>query len=64
MQNISNEIRAVCAKKGIKLYQVAYMIGIGEQTLYNKMYSGNMTIKSLLEIADALNCEIVFKERE
>lgn len=50
-------IKEVINKKGYEIQQVAEKLGVSRQSLHNKM-NGNPSIKTLKEIADAINCDV------
>ena len=61
------KIRIVMIRRnGITINQLAFKMNIPAQTMYNKFKRNNFTEKELLDIADALNCDLIinFKMRD
>ncbi len=66
----SRKLKMIMADKGMKINQLSEMVGKSPQTLYNTFYNdektkrSGMTFEKVAELADALGCDIVFKDRE
>lgn len=66
----SRRIRSIMAAKGIKINTLAEVMGKSPQTVYNtfqndeKSKRSGMTFEVVAEMLDALNCDIVFRDRE
>jgi len=70
MQNIKNEIKAQITRKGytmtrlVELLNEKYNKNTTVQNISNKLARGTMSFKEVLEIADVLGYEIVWKIKE
>ena len=66
----SRKIKMVMAAKGVNIKTLAEMTGTGAPSLYQTFYNDEkskrkgMTYEKVAELADALGCDIVFKDRE
>lgn len=56
-------IRAVMAKKNVKISQLAEMLGENRQTLANNIQYNKMTLNKFATIADALDCDVILVDR-
>ena len=57
-------IKAALIDKGLNASQYADLIGMQYQAAANKLSRDNMSFKDAERIADLLNCDIVFIDRE
>lgn len=60
----TKHIRRVLFEKDIKGLELADMIGKPKQSLYNQLNRDTWKFSEVEKIADALGCDIVFKDRE
>ena len=60
----SKTIKKTMIEKGIKPGAVADMLGQDKQVFYNKISRDTMKYNDVEKIADALGCDVVFKDRE
>lgn len=60
----SKKIKMVMIDKDIKAQQIAESIGSTPQYIYNALYKDNMTYQKVEMIAEALGCEIAFRDKE
>ncbi len=57
-------IKKCMVDKGIKSGTLAEKLGDNKQVFYNKLYRDSMKFSEVERIAEALGCEIVFKDKE
>ena len=60
----SKTIKTIMADKRIKSGRLAELIGREKQYVYNILNRDNMSYERVEQIADALGCDIVFRDRE
>jgi len=60
----SKQIKKVMIEKNIKPGAVAENLGMDPQVFYNKLFRDTMKYNDVEKIADALGCDIVFKDRQ
>jgi hypothetical protein len=60
----SKNIKVVLTKKNIKPGAVADALGVDRQVFYNKLSRDTMKYNDVEKIADALGCDIVFKDKQ
>lgn len=60
----SKNIKVVLTKKNIKPGAVADAIGVDRQVFYNKLSRDTMKYNDVEKIADALGCDIVFRDKQ
>ncbi len=60
----SRQLKAIMAYKKITTVKTAEDLGKATQTLYNMLQRDTMKYSEVEKIADALGCDIVFKDRE
>lgn len=60
----SKKIKTVMADKKIKSGRVAERIGREKQYVYNILNRDNMSYERVEQIAEALGCEIIFRDKE
>lgn len=60
----SRKIKTVAMAKGIKTKDLAEAYGDLTQTFYNKLHRDTMKYDEVEKIADALGCDVVFRDRE
>lgn len=61
---IAKQIKMVMLDKGLKPSHLADMTGKNQQTIYNALSRDTFISKNTLTIADALQCDIVLRDRE
>lgn len=57
-------IKSVMKNRKTKSGTLADSLGMQHQAFYNKLNRGTMSANFLVEIADAMNCDIAFVDRE
>ncbi len=60
---VKKKIKIVMIDKNIKTAQMAAGLGINYQSFVNKLNRDSMSYKDAEEIANLLNCDIVFRDR-
>lgn len=66
----SRILRSIMTRKNIKVKQLAEELGKTEKTIYNTFYNDErstgkgMTFENVVEMAEVLGCEIVFRDKE
>ena len=66
----SRTIKMIMIDKGIRTKELSEMVGKSPRTIYNTFYNdentkrSGMTFEKVAELADALGCDIVFRDRE
>jgi hypothetical protein len=60
---VKKKIKIVMIDKNIKTAQLAAGLGINYQSFVNKVNRDSMSYKDAEEIANLLNCDIVFRDR-
>ena len=60
----SKQIKIVMTKKDIKPGAVADALGCDPQVFYTKLYRDTMKYNDVEKIADALGCDIVFRDKQ
>jgi hypothetical protein len=60
---VKKKIKIVMIDKNIKTAQMAAGLGINYQSFVNKVNRDSMSYKDAEEIANLLNCDIVFRDR-
>jgi hypothetical protein len=60
---VKKKIKIVMIDKNIKTAQMAAGLGINYQSFVNKVNRDTMSYKDAEEIANLLNCDIVFRDR-
>ena len=66
----SKRIRMIMIDKGVKINELAVMTDKSPRTLYNTFYNdeksknSGMTFSVASQLAEALGCEIVFRDKE
>lgn len=61
---LSKNIKIAMLQKDIKQTELATAINKDSQQLYNALYRDTFISKTGVEIADALQCDIVLRDRE
>lgn len=61
---VRNKLRMICLDKNMMLSDVAKKYGITERAFYVKMSRNTMKINDVEKMADALDCDIVFRDRK
>lgn len=61
---MSKNIKIAMIEKGIKLKDLAAASGDDPKVLSVKLSRDNMNMNSIIKLADALNCDVVLKDRE
>lgn len=56
-------IKRAMKAKGIKSGALADMLGMEHQPFYNKLNRGTMSAEWLVDIADAMGCEVIFRDK-
>lgn len=64
MSNIKNSIRRARKGKEMTLEELSVLCCENYQVLANKICRDNMTISNVEKIANAMNCDVVFLDRE
>ena len=57
-------IKSAMKQQKIKSGMLAELLGMQRQAFYNKLNRGTMSANFFIEIADALGCDVVFRDRE
>lgn len=57
-------IKSAMKQKKVKSGALADLLGMNHQSFYNKLNRGTMSANFLIEIADAMGCDIVIRDRE
>ena len=57
-------IKIAMKQRSVKSGMLADSLGMKHQAFYNKINRGTMSANFLIEIANAMNCDIVFRDRE
>lgn len=60
----SKDIKIVMLNKNIKIAELAERLGVDSKVLSVKLSRNNLNGKSLEQIANALDCDIKFVDRE
>ena len=66
----SSKLKAIMKDKKVTTKRLAEMLGLGTSTLYNTFSNdgmedrSGMTFENAVRLADALGCDIIFKDRE
>ena len=61
---IAKPLKKAMIDKEIKQKEIADILGVSKQTLYNSLSNDNLTFRRAAAIADILNCDIVLIDRE
>ena len=61
---LSNNIKIAMINKGIKQTDLAKMINKDAQQVYNSLYRDTFISNTAVQIAEALNCDIVLQDRK
>lgn len=60
----SKQIKQVMLEKNIKVSDLAEKIGMKPQPLSTKLYRDSMSYTDVVQLADALNCDVKIIDRE
>ncbi len=60
----SKQLKVVMTKKNIKPGAVAAALAVDPQVFYNKLSRDTMKYNDVEKIADALGCDIVFRDKQ
>lgn len=63
-EGIAKPLKMAMVDKGVKQKQIADLLGISKQTLYNSLSNDNLTFKRAAAIANVLECDIVLMDRK
>lgn len=58
---ISDKIKALLKIKGKKMNELAEYLGMGKQSLSNKLSRGSFSAEDLIKISSFLNCTLAFE---
>lgn len=61
---VRKKLRQICLDKDMDLSDVAEKFGITAESFYVKMSRNTMKINDVEKMADALDCDIVFRDRK
>lgn len=61
---VAEHLKKALKAKKMKIRDLAEMTDTPEQTLYNAMHRNSMPFKTVEIYADALGCDIIFRNRE
>ena len=57
-------IKMIMTDKSIKSGKLAEMVGLEKQAMYNALFRKTMQYAEASRIADALGCDIIWRDRE
>lgn len=60
----ARRLKSIMAYKGVTAVSLAETLGKATQTFYNMLQRDVMKYSEVEKIADALGCDVVFKDRE
>jgi len=56
--SVADKIRGILKEKDMTIKELSILIGRSNQNMANKLKRDNFSINELIEIAEALNCEL------
>ena len=57
-ENVADRLKAISRYKGITQQVIADRIGVGKQCLNNRLQRKDLKVSEMLEIAEALECDV------